>query len=135
MVIQQVTVKLRGLIRCTNKSMICSPKPEKLTVDGIQIPDNVKTFFSSLFEKLESEYIKSTSWGQELMFGVTGGRVKSPQHLLLPYASPPSFPTMSISLKQLSMLPCRIVRLNIGNQYLCRQKLALTSENEMSLPS
>ena len=70
------------------------PKPEDLTEDAIEIPDNVRAFLSTLLTgnmeppKLCFERVQRlvNSFGQDLVFGVTCGQVKTPKHILLPHA-------------------------------------------------
>ena len=71
------------------------PKTSQLTEDGINISNEVRLFLSTLLcgsaqypEEPCSSIVQRlvNSFGQDLVFVVTGGRRKPPKHLLLPYA-------------------------------------------------
>ena len=46
--IHQVALELREFILSTKESMSWPPKPADLTEDAIEIPDNIRTFLSTL---------------------------------------------------------------------------------------
>ena len=71
------------------------PKPSQLTEEEINLPDEVRVFLATLLtgnSKYPEEPCSSkvqrlvNSFGQDMVFGVTGGRKKPPKHILLPYA-------------------------------------------------
>jgi len=71
------------------------PEPSQLTEYGINLPNEVRMFLATLLTgspKYPEEPCSSkvqrlvNSFGQDMVFGVTGGRNKPPKHILLPYA-------------------------------------------------
>lgn len=72
------------------------PKPCELSETTVTIPDNLKEFvftvlpgstgFSCLQSCSQNGRRLITSFGQDFLFGVSGGRQKPPNHVLLPYA-------------------------------------------------
>lgn len=93
--IHQVALELREFILSTKDSMSWPPKPADLTEDAIETPDNVRIFLSTLLtgnmeppKLFFSERVQRlvNSFGQDLVFGVTCRRVKTPKHILLPHA-------------------------------------------------
>ena len=109
------------------------------------IPDDLKEFLFTLltgstgFPGLQycSEKVSRliTSFGQDLVFGASGGRQRPPKHILLPYAVKSL--TNNVELIQI------LNRCGHGIAYsqleeiktaLCLQKLAATSRSEVPLP-
>ena len=70
------------------------PKQSELTADSIQIPVDLRTFLSTLLtgtkdlreSHTEQVHRLINSFGQDSVYGVTAGRIKTPKHILLPYA-------------------------------------------------
>ena len=75
--------------------MLWPPKPSQLTEEEIYLPDEVRVFLATLLtgnSKYPEEPCSSkvqrlvNSFGQDMVFGVTCGQKKPPEHILLPYA-------------------------------------------------
>ena len=75
------------------------------------------------------------SFGQDLVFGVTGERQKPPKHLLLPYAVKTLTNNVDV-IRFLNRCGHRIAYSQIEemNTALCLQKMAMTPENTIPLP-
>ena len=76
-----------------------------------------------------------TSFGQDLVFGASGGRQKPPKHILLPYA----IKSLTNNVELIHILNrcgygIAYSQLEEINTALCLQKLAVTSRNEVPLP-
>ena len=94
--IRRVALELRKAICCKQNEMSWPPKPSKLTEEEINLPDEVRVFLATLLtgnSKYPGEPCSSkvqrlvNSFGQDMVFGVTGGRnEKPPKHILPPYA-------------------------------------------------
>ena len=140
-VVHQAALDLRETILSTKDTISWPPKQSELTVDAVAIPDNVRSFLSTLptgnREKSSSQRVQRlvNSFGQDLVFGVSCGRVKTPKHILLPYAVKSL--TNNVELIQIvnrcghGMSYSQIEELNTA---LCLQKLAATPENMIPLP-
>lgn len=89
--IYKVALDLRESILSSKDSMSWPPKQSEPTVDAVRIPDSVRAFLSTLLtgntepQKLCSQRVQRllNSFAQDLDFGVTCGRVKTPKHILL----------------------------------------------------
>ena len=121
------------------------PKPCELTENAVIIPDVLKEFLYTLltgsteFPGLQSCSPKIqrliTSFGQDLVFGTSGGRQKPPKHVLLPYA----VKSLSNNVELIQIINrcghgIAYSQLEEINTALCLQKLAATSCNEVPLP-
>ena len=82
-------------ILSSKDTMSWPPKQLELTVDAVQISDSVRAFLCTSLtgntepHKFCSQRVQclANSFGQDLVFGVTNGWVKTPKHMLeLPYA-------------------------------------------------
>ena len=141
----QVAVDLRESILSmkNEKAMSWPPKQTDLTADAVQIPDSVRTFLCTLLtgntDPLEicPQRVQRlvSSFGQDLVFGVTCGQVQTPKHVLLPYAVK--------SLTNNVQLIRIINRCGHGVSYsqieelstaLCLQKLASSPDDAVPLP-
>ena len=138
--IHQVALDLRESTLSSKDNMSWPPKQSELTVDVVQIPDNVRAFFCTLLtgntepQKLCSQRLVN-SFGQDLVFGVTCGRVKTPKHILLPYTIKSL--TNNVELIQIinrcghGVSYSQIEELNTA---LCLKKLSATPESMIPLP-
>ena len=72
------------------------PKPSQLTEEEVNLPGEVRVFLATLLpgnskypEELCSSKVQRlvNSFGQDMVFGVTGGRKKPLKHILLSYAA------------------------------------------------
>ncbi|CAH3160564.1 unnamed protein product, partial [Porites evermanni] len=121
------------------------PQPCELTENAVTIPDDLKEFLFTLltgntgFPGLQScsEKVSRliTSFGQDLVFGASGGRQKPPKHILLPYA----VKSLTNNVELIHILNrcghgIAYSQLEEINTALCLQKLAVTSRNEVPLP-
>lgn len=121
------------------------PEPSKLTEENIDLPNEVRVFLATLLtgnSKYPEEPCSSKvqrfvySFGQDMVFGVTGGRKKPSKHiLLLPYAVKTL--TNNVELIQIlnrcghGVADSQIEELNT---VLCLNKMAMTPENAVPLP-
>lgn len=120
------------------------PKPCELTENAVIIPDVLKEFlFTLLTGSTEFPGLQSCSpkiqrliisFGQDLVFGASGGRQKPPKHVLLPYA----VKSLSNNVELIQIINrcghgIAYSQLEEINTALCLQKLAATSCNEVPL--
>ncbi|KAK3751112.1 hypothetical protein QZH41_016239, partial [Actinostola sp. cb2023] len=143
--IQRVALDLRDAIRSNESEFNWPPQPSQLTQDNINLPDKVRIFLSTLLtgscteSQEEPNPLKVqrlvNSFGQDMVFGVTAGRQKTPKHILLPYAVKSL--TNNVELIQIlnrcghGVAYSQIEELNTA---LCLQKMAMTPENAVPLP-
>ena len=142
--IRRVALELRKAI-CSNVNEISwPPQTSQLTEDGINIPDEVRLFLSTLLSGRlqypeESCSLKVqrlvNSFGQDMVFGVTGVRQKPPKHFLLPYA----VKTLTNNVEVIRFLNrcghgVAYSQIEEMNTALCLQKMAMTPENAVPLP-
>ena len=125
---------------CSNVNEMSWPtKTSQLTEDGINIPSEVRLFLSTLLsggaqypeEPCSSKVQRLVnSFGQDLVFGVTGGRQKPPKHLLLPYAVKTLTNNVDV-IRFLNRCEHGIAYSQIKemNTALCLQTMAMTPEN------
>ena len=75
--------------------MSLPPRPSELNDSAIDIPEELSAFLCTLLtgnrDLTEGECCQRVqrlmkSFSQDLIFGVTKGRIKQPKHILLPYA-------------------------------------------------
>ena len=142
--IRRVALEVRKAICCKENEMSWPPKPSQLTEEEINLPDEVRVFLATLLtgnSKYPEEPCSSkvqrlvNSFGQDLVFGVTGGRKKPPKHILLPY----TVKTLTNNVELIQILNrcghgvaySQIEELNTA---LCLQKMAMTQENAVPLP-
>ncbi len=94
--ISKTALHLRKAIQEQEIKESWPPKPCELTENAVIIPDVRKEFLFTLLtgstEFLGLQFCSPriqrliTSFGQDLVFGASGGRQKPPKHVLLPYA-------------------------------------------------
>ena len=146
--IWKTALHLRETIQSEEIKASWPPQPCELTKNVVTIPDDLKEFLFTLltgstgFPGLQfcSEKVSRliTSFGQDLVFGASGGRQKPPKHNLLPYAVKSL--TNNVEVIHIlnrcghRMLGIAYSQLEEINTALCLQKLAVTSRNEVPLP-
>lgn len=92
----KTALRLRTAIQDQEIKVSWPPQPSELTEDAVKIPEDLKQFlfilltgktgfqnFQSCSQKIQRLVI---SFGQDLVFGVTGGKQRPPKHILLLYA-------------------------------------------------
>lgn len=94
--ISKTALYLRKAIQEQERKASWPPQPWELTENSVTIPDDLKEFLFTLltgsteFSGLQSCSPKVqrliTSFGQDFVFGASGGRQKPPKHVLLPFA-------------------------------------------------
>ena len=142
--IRRVALELRKAICSNVNERSWPPKTSELTEDGINIPNEVRLFLSTLLsggahypeEPCSSKVQRLVnSFGQDLVFGVTGGRQNPPKHLLLPYTVKTLTNNVDV-IRFLNQCGHGITYSQIEemNTVLCLQKLAMTPENTIQLP-
>ena len=143
--IRKTALHLRETIQSQEIKASWPPQPCELTENAVTIPDDLKEFLFTLltgntgFPGLQScsEKVSRliTSFGQDLVFGASGGRQKPPKHILLPYA----VKSLTNNVELIHILNrcghgIAYSQLEEINTALCLQKLAVTSRNEVPLP-
>ena len=118
------------------------PKPSELCENAVNLPPELDAFLCTLTGNTEitTEYPHRVrrlvnSFGQDIIYGVTGGRQKPPKQILLPYA----VKTLTNNVELIQTLNrcgygttySQIEQINIA---LCLQKMGLTPDNEVPLP-
>lgn len=94
--ISKTALYLRKAIQEQERKALWPPQPCELTENSVTIPDDLKEFlFTLLTGSTEFSGVQScspkvqrliTSFGQDFVFGASGGRQKPPKHVLLPFA-------------------------------------------------
>ena len=141
--IQKTSLSLREAVRSITAEYTWPPDPSQLCESAINIPDELKAFLYTLLtgktgnpvECAERVHRLIDSFGQDIIYGVSGGRQKPPKQVLLPYA----VKTLTNNVELIQLInPCghgiayfQIEEMNIA---LCLQKMAATPSNEVSLP-
>ena len=136
--IHQAGLYIRDAVLSNNTEMSWPPKPFELCESAISLPAELDAFLYTLLTgntEIPTEYPHRVrrlvnSFGQDIIYGVTGGRQKPPKQILLPYAVK--------SLTNKVELIQRVNRCGHGiahsqieeiNTALCLQKMALTPDN------
>jgi len=141
---RRVALELQKAICCEENKMSWPPKPSQLTEEEINLPDEVRGFLATLLtgnSKYPEEPCSSkvqrlvNSLGQDMVFGVTCGRKKPPEHILLPY----SIKTLSNNVELIQILNrcghgVAYSQIEELNTELCLQKMAMTPENTIPFP-
>ena len=136
---------LREAIQAQDTEASWPPKPSDLTENAVNIPEVVKKFLYTLMtgstnvSEMEScsprTHRLMLSLGQDLIFAVSGGRQRTPKHILLPYAVKSL--TNNVDLIQI-LNRCdhgvAYSQLEEINTALCLQKMSATPGNEVPLP-
>ena len=141
--IWKTALHLRETIQSQEIKASWPPQPCEVTENAVTIPHDLKEFLFTLltgntgFPGLQSCSVSRliTSFGQDLVFGASGGRQKPPKHILLPYA----VKSLTNDVELIHILNrcghgIAYSQLEEINTALCLQKLAVTSRNEVPLP-
>ncbi|XP_035662311.1 uncharacterized protein LOC118406391 [Branchiostoma floridae] len=143
--ISKTAVRLRDAIQGQDIPTSWPPNPWELSEEAVTIPDDVKEFLYVLltgktdFPGLQAcpEKVQRllTSFGQDWTFAVSGGRLRPPKHVLLPYA----VKTLTNNVQLIQILNrfghgIAYSQLEEINTALCLQKLATSSCSEVPLP-
>ena len=139
--IKQVAYQIRESVKQNCVTQEWPPDSSRLNIDHIIVPPEISTFLQHLSSGDDSGLndrmtCLANSIAQDIMFGVTGGRYKPIKHILLPTAVKSltgnaelvqilNHLGQSISYSQLEEI----------DTSLCLQKLAMTPQGEVSLPS
>lgn len=142
--IWKTALHLRETIQSQEIKASWAPQSCELTENAVTIQDDLKEFLFPLltgstgFPGLQSCSEKVSrlisSFGQDLVFGASGGRQNPPKHILLPYA----VKSLTNNGELIHILNCcdhgiAYSQLEEINTALCLQKLAVTSSNEVPL--
>lgn len=142
--IKQTAVTIRQSILSRECDMSWPPQPTELNENNVNIPEELVVFLSTLLtgnkdcdEANTPQRLQRliTSFGQDLIFGVSGGRQKPPKHILLPHAVKTL--TNNVDLIQIlnrcghGVSYSQIEELNTA---LWLQKLSRVSQNEVPMP-
>ena len=116
---------------------------DELCENAVNLPPELDAFLCTLLTgntEITTEYPHRVrrlvnSFGQDIIYGVTGGRLKPPKQILLPYA----VKTLTNNVELIQMLNRRghgiaYSQIEEINTALCLQKMALTPDNEVPLP-
>lgn len=143
----KTALRLRTAIQDQEIKASWPPQPSELTEDAVKIPEDLKQFlFILLTGKTGFQNFQSCSqtiqrlvisFGQDLVYGVTGGKQRPPKHILLPYAVKSL--TNNVELIQILNRCGHGIAYNSQleeiNTAICLQKMAATSCNEVPLPN
>ena len=142
--IRRVALEVRKAICYKANEISWPPKPSQLTEEEINLPDEVRVFLATLLtgnSKYPEEPCSSkvqrlvNSFGQDMVFGVTGGRKKPPIHILRPYV----VKTLTNNVEPIQILnrcghEVAYSQIEEFNTALCLQKMAMTPENAVPPP-
>ena len=93
--IQKAAADIRDAIRNEESKMSWPPRPLELNDSAIEVPEELSAFLYTLLsgskDSSEGECCQRVqqsmkSFAQDLVFGVTRGRIKPPKHILPSYA-------------------------------------------------
>ena len=140
--IQQASLYIReGILSNSMKDVSWPPKPSELCQNAVKIPEELDAFlYTVLTGNTPTEYPQQlerlvNSYGEDLIYGVSGGKQKPPKHILLPYAVKSL--TNNVELIQIlnrcghGIAYSQVEKINT---VLCHQKLASKSNNDVRLP-
>ena len=89
--VKSVALKIRKDIKEMKDAMPWPPRPDDLTPDQFKVPDILNEFLNLVLAGTSDENCISTrlarlkfSFAQDIVYAVTGGRVKTPKSILLP---------------------------------------------------
>ena len=136
--IQRAAIDIREAIRKKESNVSWPPRPSELNDSAVDVPQELNAFLFTLLtgskDVSESEchprvqrLIKS--YAQDIMFGVSRGKIIPPKQVLLPYA----VKTLTNNVELVSILNrcghgISYSKLEEINTALCLQKMATTSE-------
>ena len=142
--IQQASLYIReGILSNSMTGVSWPPKPLELCQNAVNIPEELNAFLYTVLTgntETPMEYPQRlerliSSYGQDLIYCVSGGKQKSPKQILLPYAVQSL--TNNVELIQIlnrcehGIAYSQVEEINTA---LCLQKLASTSINDVPLP-
>ena len=141
--IQQVGLCIRDAVFSNKTDMSWPPKPSELTESAINLPAELDAFLYTLLTgktELPTEYPHRVrrlinSFGQDIIYGVTGGRQKPPKQILLPYA----VKSLTNNVQLIQMLNrcghgIAYSQIEEMNTAICLQKMAMIPNFEIALP-
>lgn len=141
--IQQAGLYIRDAVRANNTEISWPPKPSELCESAVNIPVELKAFLYTVLTgntEIPMEYPQRVqrlinSFGQDIIYGVSGGRQKPPKQILLPYV----VKSLTNNVELIQMLNrcghgIAYSQIEEMNTALCLQKMALTPDNEIPLP-
>ena len=141
--IQQTSLYIRDAVLSNNTEMSWPPKPSKLCQNAVNLPPELDVFLCTLLTgntEITTGYPHRVrrlvnSFGQDIIYGVTGGRQKPPKQILLPHA----VKTLTNNVELIQVLNrcghgIAYSQIEEINTALCLQKMALTLDNEVPLP-
>ena len=119
------------------------PKPSELCESAINLPAELDAFLYTILignTEIPTEYPDRVqhlvnSFGQDIIYGVTGGRQKPPKQIQLPYA----MKSLTSNVELIQMLNrCEhgiaCSQIEEINTALCLQKMALAPNDDVPLP-
>ena len=141
--IQQAGLYIHDAVLSNNTEMAWPPKPSELCESAVNLPAELDAFLYTLLTgntEIPTEYPHRVrhlvnSFGQDIIYGMTGGRQKPPTQILLPYA----VTSLTNNVKLIQMLNrcghgITYSQIEEMNTALCLQKMALTPDNDVPLP-
>ena len=133
--IQKAAADIRDAIRNEESKMSWPPRPSELNDSAIEVPEELSAFLYTLLtgnkDSSEGECCQRVqrlmkSFAQDLVFGVTRGRIKPPKQILLSYAV--KTPTNNVELVSI------LNRYGHGTSY-CRTRMVLSAQTCAGSPS
>jgi hypothetical protein len=140
---KNVSAKLRNDVKGQGVAMPWPPVPAELKDASIYIPASLKSFLKMLLsgETDNSATVSARvhrlveSLGQDIVYGITCGKVKTPKQILLPYAVKSLTGCVElIRILNRSGHGVSYSQLEEIDTALCLRKLALQSEDSVALP-
>lgn len=141
--IQEAGLCIRDAILANTAEMSWPPKPSELRERDINLPMELTAFLHTVLTGNTNIPTESpqriqrliNSFGQDIIYGVSGGRQKPPKQILLPYA----VKSLTNNVELIQMLNrcghgIAYSQLEEMNTALCLHKMASTTENEIPLP-
>ena len=130
----RAAIDIRKAIQRTENKMSWPPRPSDLAESRMNVPKELDSFLQTLLtrkkewpdEDCQSRVQRSTkSFAQDLMFGVSRGKIKPPKQISLPYA----VKTLTNNVELIHGIAC--FQLEEINTAPCLQKMASTTEIPM----
>lgn len=142
--IQKAGLSVREAVRSIETDYSWPPDPSQLCESAINIPNELRAFlFTLLTGKTSTDPVECServhrlinSFGQDIIYGVSGGRQKPPKQVLLPYA----VKTLTNNAQLVQLLNrcghgIAYSQIEEMNTAFCLQKMAATPENDIPLP-
>jgi len=141
--IKEAALDIREAVRSHKIESHWPPKPSDLCESAVKLPKKLETFLYTVLtgntQPLE-EYPQRiqrlvNSFGQDIVYAVTGGKQRPPKQVLLPYA----VKTLTNNVELIQMLNrcghgISYSQIEEMNTALCLEKLAQTPGNDVPLP-